>query len=348
MRLLSTSAVTVMPEEVLASYHPSANSSCITSENQLLPPAYDLQIIIPCYNVARTVRQCLDSVLGQTTRFSFLIVAIDDGSTDATGKVLDLYRDHPAVEVIHQENRGLSGARNRGLQQIKARYVTFLDSDDALEEGALEALLSVALTDADLDIIQGSIVRDVQGRTELGVSCSEYRGTDKSPLYGYACGKIYKAELFQDCHFPEKFWFEDTLCEYILHRKAHKIATIAQVVYRYYDNPGGITRNAARYDKVLDTYWVSKALLDDARKLGLLNAESVRLYYEMTLCDARVNALRVLRKNRAVRHAMFWATKQLLDTYFPHQSTADSSLQPLEQTLRRGDYARFQALILTS
>lgn len=82
-------------------------------------PLCDLSIIVPCYNVAPYVGDCLDSILNQKTSMTFEVVAIDDGSTDATGKILDEYASLDSrVRVVHQANRGFSGARNKGLDLI--------------------------------------------------------------------------------------------------------------------------------------------------------------------------------------------------------------------------------------
>ena len=101
----------------------------------------DLDIIIPAYNAENYIDKCLNSVLSQKTKYNFRVLVIDDGSTDATGKILDGYS---GISVIHQENRGFSGARNAGLDRAEADYLLFLDSDDELCPGAVEALMSRA------------------------------------------------------------------------------------------------------------------------------------------------------------------------------------------------------------
>lgn len=83
-------------------------------------PEVDVSVIVPCYNVERFVAGCLGSITSQETSRSFEVIAIDDGSVDSTGKILDGIASHDGrVRVIHQENRGFSGARNRGLSEIR-------------------------------------------------------------------------------------------------------------------------------------------------------------------------------------------------------------------------------------
>ena len=89
-----------------------------------------LSIVIPVYQVAATLSRCVESVLAQS--FSdYEMILIDDGSTDGSSKICDDYAetDH-RVKVIHQQNAGLSAARNAGLRVAKGAYITFIDSDD--------------------------------------------------------------------------------------------------------------------------------------------------------------------------------------------------------------------------
>lgn len=82
---------------------------------------------------------------------------VNDGSTDKTPELLERYRADPRVEILTQANRGLSGARNRALEHIRGRYILFVDSDDTLRKGAVEALLSKAM-ETNADIVQGGFV----------------------------------------------------------------------------------------------------------------------------------------------------------------------------------------------
>lgn len=97
-----------------------------------------LSIIIPAYNAEAYLPQCLDSILAQEHSGCEVIV-VDDGSTDGTATLLERY---PDVKVVHQENRGMSTARNRGLDEAQGEYILFVDSDDLLTDGALKALVA--------------------------------------------------------------------------------------------------------------------------------------------------------------------------------------------------------------
>jgi len=93
-----------------------------------------VSVVIPCYNQAHFLGEAIESVLAQSYK-GFEIVVVDDGSPDNTSEVASRYEE---VRLVRQENRGLAGARNRGLAEAKGEYVVFLDSDDRLMPEALE------------------------------------------------------------------------------------------------------------------------------------------------------------------------------------------------------------------
>lgn len=88
-----------------------------------------ISIIIPAYNVETYIDQCIMSVLNQTYK-NYEIILVDDGATDNTGKICDMYGKNENIKVIHKKNGGLSDARNIGLESASGRYVIFLDADD--------------------------------------------------------------------------------------------------------------------------------------------------------------------------------------------------------------------------
>ena len=101
-----------------------------------------LSIIVPCYNVERYLRQCLDSVINQTLK-DIEIICVNDGSTDTTLQILEEYAEHDdRIKIISQENQGQSVARNKGLDIAIGEFIAFIDSDDAfVDNNALEVIL---------------------------------------------------------------------------------------------------------------------------------------------------------------------------------------------------------------
>ena len=128
--------------------HPDVMSSCIRKKPVLIcNPQYDLDVIVPIYNAGQFLRPCLDSIFSQKTKYSYRVICIDDGSSDDSGRILDEeYSSKSNALVIHQENRGHSGARNRALDDLNSRYVTFIDSDDRLpSDDVFETMLDAGL-----------------------------------------------------------------------------------------------------------------------------------------------------------------------------------------------------------
>ena len=119
-----------------------------------------VSVIVPVYNVAKYLRQCMDSLVGQTLR-DIEVICVDDGSTDGSGAILDEYvvKD-PRVKVIHQANAGAGAARNIGLDVAAGEYLFFCDPDDWCRRGMLKAMYARAgRTQADV-VVAGRIVVD--------------------------------------------------------------------------------------------------------------------------------------------------------------------------------------------
>ena len=107
-----------------------------------------ISVIIPVYNVEKYLNRCLQSVLNQTYT-EFEVILIDDGSTDKSGEICDSVLSDKRCKVIHQNNQGVSSARNRGLAVSRGEYILFVDPDDWLDQEMLEKLFS-GIGDADL------------------------------------------------------------------------------------------------------------------------------------------------------------------------------------------------------
>ena len=101
-----------------------------------------LSVIIPVYNVEHTLERCVQSVLAQDVP-DMEVILVDDGSTDGSSALCDTYGNKKNITVIHQDNAGLSAARNTGLTVAQGRYVTFVDSDDYLDADLYPSLMKV-------------------------------------------------------------------------------------------------------------------------------------------------------------------------------------------------------------
>lgn len=249
---------------------PNMEANCINKNSNK-----DLSIIVPAYNAEKTIRECIDSVIKQVTDIEYELIIINDGSKDKTGQLVLEYSDEHIV-LIEQENRGFSGARNRGIDESTGRYIMFLDSDDMLTDGCIDRMMKSIIKE-DADIVQGNYYSFVDGNGNY--SYSQLKAgvyTDKEDIIanpGYPWAKIYKRELFDNLRFPLDVWFEDTIVCMLLFRMCRKLVVIDDVVYAWRINPNGITQNARKSRKCIDHYWVMEYVLEKAEKIGLPDDE---------------------------------------------------------------------------
>ena len=175
-----------------------------------------ISIIVPVYNTEPYLPQCLDSILAQTYT-DLEILLIDDGSTDRCGEICNQYaaRD-PRIRVFHTENRGLSAARNLGLDQAKGDYIGFVDSDDWIEPDMYEVLLQKA-EETKADIVECGVYLEYPGKTEERKRKNQIMSGSKAIyelLNGYLSDcvwdKIWNSKCFRQIRFPEGRVHEDT------------------------------------------------------------------------------------------------------------------------------------------
>ncbi len=212
-----------------------------------------LSVIIPAYNVERTLARCVESVLAQGVGE---VIIIDDGSTDDTPRLCDQYAGYPRVTVIHQSNGGLSAARNTGLSAACGEYVTFVDSDDFISPNTYPRLLKLIGANPQYDILEYSLVKDdVRKRpsqTPLPdreyTDMAEYWIDGRAYAHSYACNKLFRRSLFDHVRFPVGKTFEDVHTLPQLLRHARTVRTTSIGTYHYAYNPDGITSRASADD----------------------------------------------------------------------------------------------------
>lgn len=312
-------------------------ASTTAASNSLLPSRCDLQIIIPAYNVEAYLAACMDSVLAQQTKYSYHVILVDDGAKDSTPAICDRYADDPRVTVIHQKNRGLSGARNTGLKELFGRYILFVDSDDILLPGAIEALLDTAYAQ-DADLVEGGAEYVFDNRQETAHSYSAAAPAENPfRLHGHAWGKVYKAELFENLIFPEGFWYEDSLLSYLIFPALQNPWVCPHNCYGYRINESGIVKTSVGKPRAVETYWITELLLEEhaAAKLPF----DAR-FFEYLLLQARLNHLRLSDLPEAVQESAFVLTCDLLDHYFPGATLPGQNA--LQKALKSRDFGMFK------
>ena len=325
---------------LLEQYSPKPKGTCI-SDSRKIKKIYDLQIVVPCYNVEKYIKQCIDSILCQKTQFSFIVKIINDGSTDRTLDILEQYKSFSNVEIISQQNGGLSAARNRGIQEVLADYIMFVDSDDYLCDGAVEMLLNNA-KNSGCKVVEGGVynlygsrkVKDVRHhRCEINAVL----------LKGFSCFKIYSADLFDGICFPAGFLFEDTINKFLIYPKVGNALLIKTMVYVYRQVLTSITHESAKQRRVVESYWVTERCLQDAKMLSYCFNDK---YLNIFLEQVHLNQLRVNKCPIEIRKAIFTMENSLL-SMFDSNLAVDRKYKELMKTLKSMDFGKFEFWCMT-
>ena len=205
-----------------------------------------ISVIIPVYKVEKYLRRCLDSILSQTfTDFELLL--IDDGSPDNCGVICDEYAQcDKRVKVFHTDNRGVSAARNTGIEWVlensNSKWISFIDSDDWVHSRYLEVLLEAAIKNNTSISSCGYVRTNVQDLTDLDEEISvELWKTDEyfikrnvNAIVPWA--KLYKKELFENVRYPLNKRYEDEATTYKVLFLFENIAVVEAEMYYYYTN----------------------------------------------------------------------------------------------------------------
>lgn len=207
---------------------------------------YKISVIVPIFKTEAYLRRCLDSILNNTYR-NLEIICINDGSPDDSGKILEEYRALDSrLVVLNQENRGISAARNAGIDIATGEFISFIDSDDWIHPNYFQYLVQLQkATNADIAICGHKRVDSEESFDELPddldeasiktVSLSEI--INKTYWKTFVWGRLYSKKLIADCRFDENIALEDTCFNFdvIFRRNGQiKYATIDIPLYFYF------------------------------------------------------------------------------------------------------------------
>ena len=227
-----------------------------------------ISIIIPVYNTKDYLEKCVDSILvGDLSDCE--IILVDDGSTDnASGALCDeLAEKHSGVvRVIHQQNKGLGGARNTGIDAAKGEYLLFIDSDDTVAPNSVD-ILKKAVSNINADIYSFNLVTDDGNGNGEPIKANRYESSEafcvaEHPEYllsiPSACCRLWRRNLFVETgiRFPDKVWYEDIRTTVKLFVLAERISTMDDCLYVYYQREGSIMRtdNIGRNREIIDAF----------------------------------------------------------------------------------------------
>ena len=258
-----------------------------------------ISVIIPVHNGLNTIKKCIESIL-VSTFCDFEIIAVDDGSTDGTEKVLeDIAKEDDRVKVVHKINGGSASARNMGIEKAKGEYIMFVDADDFVNKKYLEEM-HLSIDEKGLDLVEcGFYV--VDGKSALfgsgcvndgsiniidgGEKLNEFCDNDTYLKSVVLWNKIYKKELFNDVKFVEGKPIDDEYVIYKIFYKAKKIGILNKCLYNYCIDNVSQMRGAPSLKK-LDCIDAIEAQLKFFSGKGLKRIEEkIRFRYYRVIID---------------------------------------------------------------
>ena len=266
-----------------------------------------VSVIIPVYNVEKYLRECIDSVLKQSYE-NMEILLIDDGATDLSGEICDEYelKDN-RIRVIHQENQGLSGARNTGFYQAKGKYVYFLDSDDWIIPETIELLYEKAEQEkADIVFFEALTFEDGKPEnvtakgysykntyeTEKGIQV--FRELQKNKEYHSAVPLLFinKSVMKKlNLCFEQGILYEDMLFTFELFCRVERVVQLKKSLYRRRYRSNSIVTSKKTKKNFSSAYTVYKKVEEISSDLDILEEDCVKQY----ICRCAFNTFNYYR-----------------------------------------------------
>lgn len=241
-------------------------------------------IVLPIYNVEEYLEKCLNS-LCQLPSDEYEIIAVNDGSTDDSAKILNRWIDRiPNLNIIHQQNSGLSAARNAGFLKVCGEFVAFIDSDDFIDSENLEKLFYYA-TINDADITVGDYWNYIGDDTHIetiNASARLYNASDFFinyciPLKSVVWRSIYKRSFLTNNHlnFHEGVCFEDVEFTPKAFAMAKKVFYSKIPFYYYRHRENSITTSKSTLKKVKDSILIWKELNKTASEIDNIQLSQI-------------------------------------------------------------------------
>lgn len=313
--------------------------------DQAAGPIPALSVIVPVYNVEAWLPRCLDSLCNQSFR-DLEIICVNDGSTDGSAAILEAYaaRD-PRIRVIHQENGGLSAARNSGLAACRAELVTTVDSDDYIETDTYAELLPHMTEDIDL-ICYGVAVeapalpwaekmqRYFSMPSEQEVEITPERAVSVNDT---AWNKIYRRSLIErfNLRYPHGIWYEDFCFTQMYLSVSRRMYLNPRRFYHYVlrgDSIMGQTQQRSSA-KALDRLPSMGAVLDFYRRHSLTERFRPVISHWLHQLPAMLRQLPPDHVGRGKRQSREFLRQQGLDRLFAGHDTVQSLLHPVRHAL---------------
>lgn len=287
----------------------------------------EISVIVPVYNVKDYLEKSVGSVLKQSFT-DYELILVDDGSTDGSGEIADKIKaDNPDrdIKVIRQQNKGLGGARNTGIEAAVGEYLFFVDSDDTVADGCL-AELDRYIKENNADIIFFDFIKVDENGKEIyyqksysndGGSFSLDSSKDMLLIPPAAWNKIFRRSLFTESgiRFPERLWFEDLATTVNIYTFSKKNGYIPKPFYLYLQR-GGSIMNSPNCDRNIEIITAVDIVLDYYKKNGLFEKFYDELEYLAAFHIYYLSSIRVMRIDK--KHKLLDTYKSYMTENFPN------------------------------
>ena len=224
-----------------------------------------VSIIVPVYNKEKYLSECVDSILRQNFK-DFELILVDDGSKDSSWNTIKEYADKDKrVVPIHQENAGVSAARNKGLVSSHGKWICFVDPDDFLPKDGLYQLYKHGDRN-NADLVIGNFMRVEKGKYRHGENLQDAFYNNDVPYRikrNAVWGQLFKSRIIEDidiCFTNGMAYSEDNLflAKYIM--KCQTIEFIKNIVYYYNVNDDSVVQSKNAYKKAYHQIWAASEI----------------------------------------------------------------------------------------
>lgn len=302
----------------------------------VIDPMPKLSVIVPVYNTEKYLRECIDSILSQTFT-DFELILVDDGSTDGSGSICDEYASKdPRVQVIHQENGGVTRARKAAMRIATGSWISFIDSDDWIDSAMFDSMLEKASNSASQIVICDGYIEYADQR-KVAESLADEGIYDKSAMAqkiypnmimdpqkrcpgiaGWLCNKLFDRKLLETVFWSidnSYVYSEDALCSYATLLESEKIYILHIPFYHYRQHMSSAVHQyngTKRYQKALYAYYAYEGMLQNR---GFDLTEQINTYISVNAVDIIRKVLLFDKANslpRRIKQARQFASDQIV------------------------------------
>lgn len=277
-----------------------------------------ISVVIPVYNVEKYLSDCLDSIITQTYN-NLDIIIVNDGSTDYSLKICEEYlKKDTRICLFSKINSGLSDTRNFGISKAKGDYIIFVDSDDALQNNAIEILYMALKNDEDsvsvcsLKKFRTNYNFETNSKTKIIIPKDYFSDILKLKNFTYACGVLIPKKFLDENFFIKDRYFEDMASMYKIFNKCKKIYRIECGLYKYRINPNSIvhTFNPKKADDYYKSahemvQFIVKIYKFDIALINTFMCDAYRSCYILSKDDKYLNKAQELLKDISLNGLSF-------------------------------------------